>query len=73
MMGCRHELGKGRIPQDGVVREVDVGDVEVDELYVVVVAVAKCDWEARSRERTASFSSEVIVMTLPLPGILRTL
>ena len=46
MKNSCHEHGKGRVPQDGVVREADVGDVEVDELGVVVVALAESDREA---------------------------
>ena len=32
MVGHCHKLGQGWIPKDGVVRQVDVGDVEVNEL-----------------------------------------
>jgi hypothetical protein len=46
MVSCCHELGEGWIPEDGVVREADVGDVKVNELGVVVVALAEGDWEA---------------------------
>ena len=47
MMGYCHELGQGRIPEDGIVWEADVGAlVEVDELGVVVTAVAEGNWEA---------------------------
>ena len=46
MVSRSHELGQGRIPEDGIVREADVGDVEVDELGVVVVALAEGDREA---------------------------
>ena len=31
VMGHRHELGQGWIPEDGVVWQVDVGDVEVND------------------------------------------
>ena len=41
-----HELGQGRIPEDGIVWQTDVGDVEVDELGVVVVALSEGDREA---------------------------
>lgn len=34
------------MPEDGIVRQVDVGDVEVDELGAVVVALLKGDREA---------------------------
>ena len=46
MMGHRHKLGQGWIPKDGIVWQADVGDVEVDELGVVVVALPEGDWEA---------------------------
>ena len=39
VVGHRHELGQGWIPEDGIVRQTDVGDVEVDELGAVVVAL----------------------------------
>ena len=45
-MGCRHELGQGRVPEDGVVREANAGDVKVDQLGAVVVSRAKGDREA---------------------------
>ena len=45
-MGHRHELGQGWIPEDGIVWQADVGDVKVDELGVVVVALSKGDKEA---------------------------
>ena len=46
MVGHCHKLGQCWIPKDGVVRQADVGDVEVDELGVVVVALAEGDREA---------------------------
>ena len=46
MVGCGHELGEGRVPKDGIVREANVGDVKVDELGVVVVAHAEGGREA---------------------------
>ena len=45
VVGHCHELGQGWIPKDGVVRQADVGDVEVDELGAVVVALAEGDGE----------------------------
>ena len=45
MVGHCHELGKGWIPKDGIVREADVGDIEVDELGAVVFALAEGDRE----------------------------
>ena len=46
MVGHCHELGQGWISKDGIVREADVGDVEVNELGAVVVALAEGDREA---------------------------
>ena len=46
MMNDCHELGQGRIPEDGIVRQVDVGDVEVDELGAVVVTLSEGDRNA---------------------------
>ena len=46
MMSHCHELGQGWIPKDGVVRKVDVGDVEVDEFGAIVVTLAEGDREA---------------------------
>ena len=46
MVGYCHELGQGWIPEDGIVRQVDVGDVEVDEISAVVVALAEGEREA---------------------------
>ena len=40
-----HELGQSRVPENGVVREADAGDVEVDQLGAVVVARAEGDGE----------------------------
>ena len=46
VMGHRHELGQGWIPEDGIVRQTDVWDVEVDELGAVVLAFPEGDKEA---------------------------
>ena len=46
MVCHRHELGQGWIPEDGVVRQMDVRDVEVDELGEVVLAFPEGDREA---------------------------
>ena len=40
-----HELGQGRIPKDGVLRQTNVGDVKVDELGGVVLAFSEGDRE----------------------------
>ena len=46
MVGHRHELGQGRIPEDGIVWQANVGNVEVNELGTVVLALPKGDREA---------------------------
>ena len=46
MMCHSHEPCRSQIPKDGVVWEANVGDVEVDELSAVVVALADGDREA---------------------------
>ena len=46
MMSHGHELGQRRVPEDGVVRQANVGDVKVDELGAVVVARPEGDREA---------------------------
>ena len=51
MVGRRHEHGQGQVPKDGIVRETDVGDVEVDELGVVVIASIEGDREADLPDR----------------------
>ena len=46
MMSHGHELGQSWVPEDGIVRQANVGNVEVDELGAVVVALAEGDREA---------------------------
>ena len=46
MVGDCHEFGQCWFPKDGIVRQTDVGDVEVDELSAVVVTLAEGDREA---------------------------
>ena len=55
MVSYSHELGQRWVPKDGVVRQANVSDVEVDELGAVVVACPKGDREADlpSRDRGA--------------------
>ena len=43
MMGDCHELGQGWIPEDGILRQADVRDVEVHELGAVVLALPEGD------------------------------
>ena len=40
-MGHDHELGQSWVPEDGVVRQADVSDVEVNELGAVIVVLPK--------------------------------
>lgn len=42
----RHKLGQCWIPADGVVWQANVGDVELDELSMVVLALSEGDREA---------------------------
>ena len=46
MMSHGHELGESWVPEDGVVWQENVGDVEVDDLGAVVVARPEGDREA---------------------------
>ena len=41
-----HELGQGWIPEDGVVGQANVGDIKVDELDPVVLALPEGDKKA---------------------------
>ena len=57
-MGHRHELGQGRIPEDGVVWQANVGDVEVDELGTVVLVMFEGDREANLPYRSGGAVSD---------------
>ena len=46
MVSHCHELGQGWIPEDGIVWQVNVGNIKVDELGTVVLALSKGDREA---------------------------
>ena len=46
MVGYGHELGQHWVPEDGVVRQANVGDIEVDELSTVVLVLPEGDREA---------------------------
>ena len=46
MMSHGHELGESWVAEDGVVRQANVGDVEVDGLSAVVVVRPEGDREA---------------------------
>ena len=43
MMSHGHEVGQNWVPEDGIVRQANVGDVEVNELGAVVVTLPKGD------------------------------
>ena len=58
VVGHRHELGQGWVPEDGVIRQTDVGDVEVDELGAVVVALPEGDWKANLPYRNGGTISD---------------
>ena len=60
MVGYGHELGQCWVPEDGVVGQANVGDVEVDELGAVVVACPEGDREADlpNRDREPSVTPE---------------
>ena len=53
MMSHGHELGQSWVPEDGIVRQANVRDVEVNELGVVVVELPegnrKADLPYRNR------------------------
>ena len=53
-MSRHHELGQSWVPENGVVREADVGDVEVDQLGAVVVARAEGDGKEDLSQRAGS-------------------
>ena len=46
VMGDCHELGQGWIPEDGIVWQSNMSNVEVDELGSVVVALLEGDRQA---------------------------
>ena len=41
-----HELGQSWVPEDGIVWQASVGDIEVNELGAVIVALPKGDRKA---------------------------
>ena len=45
-MSHDHELGQSWVPEDGIVRQADACDVEVDELGAVVVALPEGNGKA---------------------------
>ena len=45
-MSDYHELGQAWIPEDGIVRQADVRDVEVNEVGAIVLALPEGDRQA---------------------------
>ena len=58
MVSYRHELGQGRIPEDGIVWQANVGKVEVDELGTVVLVLSEGDREANLPYRSGGAISD---------------
>ena len=58
MVSHCHELGQGRVPEDGILWQVNVGDVEVNELGPVVVALPKGDCKANLPYRNSGTISD---------------
>ena len=58
MVSHCHELGQGWVPEDGIVWQANVGDVEVNELGAVVVALPKGDWKANLPYRNSGTISD---------------
>ena len=58
MVSHRHELGQGWIPEDGIVWQANVGNVEVDELGTVVLALYEGDREANLPYRSGGAVSD---------------
>ena len=58
MVSHCHELGQGRIPKDGIVWQTNVGNVEVDELGTVVLALPESDREANLPYRSGGTVSD---------------
>ena len=46
MMSHGHELGQGWVPEDGIVRQANVSDIEVNELGAVLVALPEGNMKA---------------------------
>ena len=58
MVGHCHELGQGRVSEDGIVWQADVGNVEVDELGTIVLALSESDREANLPYRSGGTVSD---------------
>ena len=58
MVSHCHELGQGWVPKDGIVRQANVSDVEVNELGAVVVALPKGDGKADLPYRNCGTTSD---------------
>ena len=51
MVSHCHELSQGWIPEDGIVCQANVGNIKVDELSTLVVALSEGDQEADLTDR----------------------
>ena len=58
MVSHCHELCQGWVPEDGIVWQANVGDVEVNELGAVVVALPKGDRKANLPNRDGGTISD---------------
>ena len=58
MVSYCHELGQGWIPEDGIVWQANVGNVEVDELGTVVLVLSESYREANLTYRSAGAVSD---------------
>ena len=58
MVSHCHELGQGWVPEDGIVWQANVGNVKVDELGTVVLALSESDREANLPYRSGGAVSD---------------
>ena len=58
MVSHCHELGQGQIPEDGIVRQANMSDVEVNELGMIVLALSKGDRKANLPYRDSGTISD---------------
>ena len=58
MVSHCHELGQSWVPEDGIVWQANVGDVEVNELGAVVVTLPKGDRKANLPYRNSGTISD---------------
>ena len=58
MVSPSHKLGQGGVPEDGIVWQANVGNVEVDELATVVLALSEGDREVNLPYRSGGAVSD---------------